>query len=80
VTLFPVDSDSAIQEEIFAVIQSPRNNRKRFPEGCVTPVASEDQARSQALGQPGKCKAAVVYGPSYSSEGMRVFHLVRWLD
>ena len=79
-THFPVDSDSGIQEEIFAVIQSPRNNRKRFPESCVIPVANEDQARSRAHGQPGKFKAAVVYGPSYSSEGMRVFHLVRWLD
>ena len=77
-THFPVDPDSGIQQESFAVIQNPRKNRKRFPEGCVTTVADEKEALSRTWGVD-KLGAALVYGPSVSSEGLRVYYLVRWL-
>lgn len=77
-THFPVDPDSGIQQESFAVVQNPRKNRKRFPEGCVKTVADEQEALSNA-GERDKFRAAVVYGPSVSSEGLRVYYLVRWL-
>lgn len=77
-THFPVDPESGIQQESFAVIQKPRKNRKRFPEGCVTTFVNEQEAISIAGGMD-KLRAAVVYGPSVSSEGLRVFYLVRWL-
>ena len=77
-THFPVDPDSGIQQESFAVIQNPRKNRKRFPEGCVTTVADKEEAlsRSDVMDKSG---AALVYGPSVSSEGFRIYYLVRWL-
>jgi hypothetical protein len=77
-THFPVDPDSGIQQERFAVIQNPRKNRKRFAEGCVTTVADEEEALSRA-GEAEKSGAALVYGPSVSSEGLRIYYLVRWL-
>ena len=74
-----VDPDSKSLSERFALIKSPSRRRARFPEGCVTIVEDEDAARS------GRCEAknmqpAVVYGPSSSSEGQRLYYLVRWLD
>ena len=77
-THFPVDPDSGIQQESFAVIQNPRKNRKRFPEGCVTTVADEEEALLRT-DETNKLRAAVVYGPSVSSEGLRIYYLVRWL-
>jgi hypothetical protein len=77
-THFPVDPDSGIQQESFAVIQNPRKNRKRFPEGCVTTVADKEEALSRSEGVD-KSGAALVYGPSVSSEGFRIYYLVRWL-
>jgi hypothetical protein len=75
---FPVDPDSQAQCETFAVVRTTRQNRKRFPESCVTPVSSQEEAldRSDASGN---LFAAVVYGPSVSSESQRIYHLVRWV-
>ena len=62
------------------VIYSPSGrNRKRFPEGVVEVYASEDEALAHA--DPAKHRhAAIASGPSRSSEGFRLFYLVRWLD
>ena len=62
------------------VIYSPSGrHRKRFPEGCVQVFASEDEARSHANADKG-FHAALASGPSRSSEGFKLFYLVRWLD
>ena len=62
------------------VIYSPSGkNRKRFPEGCVQVYASEDEARSNANADKG-FHAAIASGPSRSSEGFKLFYLVRWLE
>ena len=74
-----VDTESAALAERFAVIHSPRRNRKRFPEGCVNLVADAKTARSTADHAP-NLHPAVVYGPSVSSESQRIYYLVRWLD
>lgn len=60
----------------FARVYAPRRGRGRFPENCVELVASEDAAH---LGCNDKTHAAVVCGPSRSSEGVRLYYLVRWL-
>jgi hypothetical protein len=76
---FPVDPDSQAQRETFATVRTTKKNRKRFPESCVTPTESE----ALAIGQSDASRhlyAAVVYGPSVSSESQRIYHLVRWLD
>lgn len=62
------------------MIYSPSGKkRKRFPEGVVEVYANEAEARVHA--DPGRSRhAAVASGPSRSSEGFRLFYLVRWLD
>jgi hypothetical protein len=73
-----VDPDSTSLAERFAVVKSARR-RARFPAGCVTEVADEAAARDGADADR-QLHAAVVYGPSTSSEGQQVYYLVRWLD
>jgi len=75
----PIDPDSDVVEEHFAVVYAPRRHRDRFPENCVEVVASEELAREQANPE-NKSYAARVVGPSRSSEGFRLFYLEQWLD
>jgi hypothetical protein len=73
-----VDPESRSLGECFALIKTPRKNRSRYPEGCVTPVADEQAALAGA--EPGRnLHPGVVYGPSKSSEGQRIYYLVKWL-
>lgn len=44
----PIDPDSDVVEQHYAVIYSPRRHRDRFPDNCVSVVESEDAARAQA--------------------------------
>ena len=62
------------------VIYSPSGkSRKRFPEGVVEVYPSEAEALSHA--DPAQRRyAAIASGPSRSSEGFKLFYLVRWLD
>ena len=73
-----VDPDSTSLQERCALIHAPRRIRKRFPEGCVEIVASQNEARSRADAAK-NLHAAIVYGPSVSSESQRIYYLVRWL-
>ena len=73
-----VDTESKSLQERFALIKTPRQSRKRFPEGCVSVVDSEEQAREGADVSK-NLYPAVVYGPSVSSESVRVYYLVRWI-
>jgi hypothetical protein len=73
-----VDPESKSLAEHFALIKSPSQRRARFPEGCVTVVDTE-QAAMQGRDASRKLMPAVVYGPSSSSEGQRLYYLVRWL-
>jgi hypothetical protein len=73
-----IDPASTSLDQHPALVLTRRQSRKRFPEGCVTLMDNEDSAISAA--QPEKdLYAAVVYGPSPSSEGLRLYYLVRWL-
>ena len=74
-----VDTESEAVREQWAVIQTPKPERKkRFSESCVRVVASEAQAVAEA--DAGRNEhPALVYGPSNSSEGVRLYYLVRWL-
>jgi hypothetical protein len=63
----------------YAVAHVKRGTRKRFPENCVEVVADEATARAQARPELNQ-HAVEVMGPSRSSEGLRLFYLVRWLD
>jgi hypothetical protein len=69
--------DPAQSKEIPALIRSPNRARKRYPEGVVETVVSEEEARQRA---EENVHPAIVVGPSRSSEGFRLYYLVRWLD
>jgi len=73
-----VDPESVSLQERYAVIFTPRRSRKRYPEGIVDIVDSEQEALQQADTQK-RCPA-LVYGPSTSSESQRIYYLIRWLD
>jgi hypothetical protein len=74
-----IDPESRSLGERFALIKTRRKDRARYPEGCVTPVENEHEAVDSA--RPDRnLHAALVYGPSKSSEGQRVYYLVRWLS
>ncbi len=68
-----------MMQACFAVAHVKRSTRKRFPENCVEVMASEAAARAQAKPELNQ-HAVEVMGPSRSSEGLRLFYLVRWLD
>ena len=73
-----VDPESTALQERFALINTPRKSRKRYPEGCVEIVATQAAAYEGADADR-DLHPAVVYGPSVSSESQRIYYLVRWL-
>lgn len=75
----PPDPETSVSQECFAVIQTPRPTRKRFPAGCVEVVEDAAQAIEQASTHP-NLHAARVLGPSKSSEGQFIYYLVEWLE
>ncbi len=74
------DVESKVVGTTAVVIYSPSGRkRQRFPEGVVEVYPSEDEALAHA--DPARHRrAAIASGPSRSSEGFRLFYLVRWLD
>lgn len=73
-----LDTESQATQERWAVVQTPKPQRKRrFSESCVRLVASEADAVAEADAGRNEYPARV-YGPSKSSEGLRVYYLVRW--
>jgi hypothetical protein len=74
----PPDPETSVSQEHFAVIMTPRQNRKRFPAACVEIVEGEQAAIEKAV-QQDKCFAARVVGPSKSSEGQYIYYLMEWL-
>ncbi len=74
------DVESKVVGTSAVVIYSPSGKtRKRFPEGVVEIYDSEAEALAHA--DPARSRhAAIASGPSRSSEGFRLFYLVRWLD
>lgn len=68
--------DPEHSKEVPALVRSPNKTRKRYPEGVVEVVASPDEALARAADG---LHPAIVIGPARSSEGFRIFYLVRWL-
>jgi glycerate-2-kinase len=69
-------------QQHFALVQAApavKQKRSRFPENVVEVVASAEEAlQRQAPAE--NLHAAEVMGPSRSSEGLRMYYLVRWLS
>lgn len=75
----PVDPETDVSQERFAVINTPKPTRKRFPAACVEIFNDADAAIEQAKSSS-NFHAARVIGPSKSSEGQYIYYLVEWLD
>ena len=67
-----------MMQACFPIAHVKRGARKRFPENCVEVVADEATALARARPELGQ-HAVEVMGPSRSSEGLRLYYLVRWL-
>ena len=74
-----VDNDAKVIDEHFAIVKTNKRRRNRFPENSVQLVDSAQLAIDGADAQQ-NMYAARVLGPSRSSEGLRIFYLVEWLD
>lgn len=75
----PLDPDSKVSEEHWAIIYVPRRSRNRFAASCVQTFEAENDAVANA--EPAERRfAAKVIGPSKSSEGQPVYYLIRWLN
>jgi hypothetical protein len=72
------DSDTGLAQERYATVTTSRPGRGRFAESAVTVVGSAGEALAAADGARNR-HAALVYGPSPSSEGVRIYYLLRWL-
>lgn len=75
----PVDPETDVSQERYAVINTPRPTRKRYPAGCVEIVEDAQTALEHAAEQE-NFHAARVIGPSKSSEGQFIYYLVDWLE
>ncbi len=73
-----VDPESKSLAERFALVKAANRRPGRIPEGCVTLVESEAAARA-GRDEARKLHPALVYGPSSSSEGQKLYYLVQWL-
>jgi hypothetical protein len=76
---YRLDPDARVADEHWALVYAPRRTRDRVPEGSVRIVESE-QAALEGADPAKKLYPARVIGPARSSEGLRVFYIVRWLD
>ncbi len=72
------DKHSKLVNEHFAVIYAPKRRRDRYAENCVQIFESADEAMQQSDIDNNRF-AAKVLGPARSSEGLRLYYLVKWL-
>ena len=75
----PVDPETEVSQERYAVIYTPRQSRKRFPAGCVD-IVEDAESAIELANQQDKSYAARVIGPSKSSEGQYIYYLVNWIE
>lgn len=74
----PLDPQSTVSQEQFAVVYVPRRSRRRFPKACVDVKSCKDEAIDHS-DPDNKRYAARVIGPSKSSEGQYIYYLVEWI-
>lgn len=75
----PLDPETRVVEEHFAVVFAPARNRGRFSDQCVQ-LADSMESAIQGADAAQKRYPAIVLGPSRSSEGLMLYYLVQWLD
>lgn len=73
-----MDRAGEVVKERFAVVYAPKK-KKRLSANCVEVMASEQEARDASAPERHR-HAAVVAGPSTSSESQQLYYLVRWIN
>jgi len=74
------DSETEILRETYAIIYTPRKKgRKRYPQNCVTEMASLEDALEK-IDTDNHFHAAKVCGPARSSEGVKLYYLIEWIE
>jgi len=76
--MVPLDPQTTVSQTQFAIVYVPKRSRKRFPASCVEVKNTKVEAVEGALTQDKKY-AAIVVGPSKSSEGQFIYYLSEWL-
>jgi len=76
--MVPLDPQTTVSQECFAIVYIPKRSRKRFPASCVEVVETKEAAMENADSSKKKY-AATVIGPSKSSEGQYIYYLKEWL-
>ncbi len=80
--MVPPDPQTKVSKAEFAVVytpnRSPKRSRKRFPASCVEIKKTKEEALEAAQNDDKKF-AAIVIGPSKSSEGQFIYYLGEWL-
>ncbi|MFA7388490.1 MAG: hypothetical protein WCZ87_12630 [Thiohalobacteraceae bacterium] len=76
--LVPPDPETGVSDVRFAVIYTPRLDRKRFPASNVE-IHETAEAACAASAPADNRHPALVVGPSKSSEGQFIYYLERWL-
>lgn len=74
-----LDPEAEVISEQYAVVKAGRRQRERIPETVVEVVASMELALSKSRPEQ-QLFAAKVIGPSRSSEGLRLYYIVEWLN
>jgi hypothetical protein len=76
--MVPPDPQTKVSKPEYAVVYIPKRSRKRFAANCVEIKKSKEEALSGAKDDDKKY-AAIVIGPSKSSEGQYIYYLGEWL-
>lgn len=76
--MVPPDPQTQVSTACYAVVYVPKRNRKRFPASCVE-IKDTKEAAIDSAAPDEKKFAAVVVGPSKSSEGQFIYYLGEWL-
>jgi hypothetical protein len=76
--LVPPDPQTNVSQHYYAVVYVPRRSRKRFSASCVA-LKEDRQSAIEQADPTRKYYAAVVLGPSKSSEGQYIYYLREWL-
>lgn len=88
--MVPMDPQTGVSQARYAVVYVPNRDKgrnkkkainsranKRFPASCVEIKANKEDAIQDACSE--KYFAAIVIGPSKSSEGQYIYYLGEWL-
>ena len=76
--MVPPDPNTTVSTHRYAVVFVPRRSRKRFAASCVD-LKETREAALAGEDISNKRYAAVVIGPSKSSEGQFIYYLSEWL-